>query len=68
MKFILQRKIEGDAGKWRSITWFVERDQEDITQIARLLNKIGLIGLRIVMDVPTQDQVARWDFTKGDWV
>jgi hypothetical protein len=72
LRLILQRQLQGDGRSWRSVIWFRPKDQNDVTEVAKLLTKIDLVNLRIVVDpieanAKKLDIVAIWDDSIRDW-
>lgn len=66
-RYVLQRKLTGDAGKWRSVFPFLERDNMRVNVLVRTIAHIAAapVIFRVVVDDDRQAEVARFD--GSDW-
>ncbi len=61
MKLCLQRKLLGDAGKWRTVCRFTQSHAQKIENVVATISQIDDVQWRIVIDDNFQQQIAYHD-------
>lgn len=61
MKLVLQRRLIGDASKWRTLCKFTQRDIPKIEEVVRILSEIDDLQWRIVSEENPMQPIARHD-------
>jgi len=67
MKFILQRRVQTDGNRWRTVVRFAPFDQDKITEAVKLLSSVDKVLWRVVFDDREQKVAARWSFPRSEW-
>ena len=63
MRLALQRKLEADRGKWRTVCRFGQTDAPTVQKAAEALSQVDRVLFRIVTDDELQNQLAHYDGT-----